>query len=110
MSRYIDSEKVIEEICSWLDSVGSIIIGKGLSSYGELIGCMQDVPVADVEKVKHGEWIYHECVSSYGGTISGHSCSVCKAFVNEETFDNDTFYKKYCGNCGARMDGDTDDR
>ena len=106
MAEYIDREKVIEEIYSWLDSVGSIIIGKGLSSYGELIGCMQDVPVADVEKVKHGEWIYHECVSSYDGTISGHSCSVCKAFVNEETFDNDTFYKKYCGNCGARMDGD----
>ena len=63
-------------------------------------------PTADVAEVKHGKWIYHECVLSYDGTISGHSCSVCKAFVNEETFDNDTFYKKYCGNCGARMDGD----
>ncbi len=51
MAEYIDREKVIEEIYSWLDSVGSIIIGKGLSSYGELIGCMQDVPTADVVEV-----------------------------------------------------------
>lgn len=51
MAEYIDREKVIEEIYSWLDSVGSIIIGKGLSSYGELIGCMQDVPAADVVEV-----------------------------------------------------------
>ena len=51
MAEYIDREKVIEEIYSWLDSVGSIVIGKGLSSYGELIGCMQDVPTADVVEV-----------------------------------------------------------
>ena len=51
MAEYIDREKVIEETYSWLDSVGSIIIGKRLSSYGELIGCMQDVPTADVVEV-----------------------------------------------------------
>ena len=61
---------------------------------------------ADVAEVKHRKWIYHECVLSYDGTTSGHSCSVCGAFVREETFDDDTFYKKYCGNCGARMDGE----
>lgn len=64
-----------------------------------------EIVPADVAEVKHGEWIYHECVSSYDGTISGYSCSVCKTFVREETFDNDTFNKKYCGHCGARMSG-----
>lgn len=66
-----------------------------------------EIVPTDVAEVKHGEWIYHECVSSYDGTISGYSCSVCKTFIHEETFDNDTFTKKYCGYCGARMDGDT---
>ena len=59
----------------------------------------------DVQEVKHGYWIYHECVSSYEGTINGYSCSVCSAFVNEEDFDTDEFHKIYCGNCGAKMDG-----
>ena len=60
MAEYIEREKAIEEIDSWLDSVGSIIVGKGLSSYGELIRCMQDIPASDVVEVvrckdcKHG--------------------------------------------------------
>lgn len=104
--EYIKREKAIEEIDSWLDSVGSIIVGKGLSSYGELIGCMQDVPTADVAEVKNGKWIYHECVSSYDGAISGYSCSECFAFVDEDLFDSDEFHKDFCGHCGARMDGE----
>ena len=41
------------------------------------------------DAVKHGTWIYHECVSSYEGAISGYSCSVCSVFVDEEIFDAD---------------------
>ena len=65
--------------------------------------CKYFTPTADVVEVKHGEWIYHECVSSYEGAISGYSCSVCSAFVNEEVFESDEFHKEYCGNCGAKM-------
>jgi hypothetical protein len=60
---------------------------------------------ADYVEVKHGEWIYHECVSSYDGAISGYSCSLCNAFVNEDLFESDEFYKGFCGRCGAKMDG-----
>lgn len=63
------------------------------------------VPAADVAPVVHGRWIYHECVSSYDGTVSVYSCSECNAVVDEEIFDMDEFHKKFCGNCGARMDG-----
>lgn len=59
----------------------------------------------DVVQVRHGEWLYHECVSSYDGAISGYSCSHCGVFVDEEEFENDKFHKKFCGNCGAKMDG-----
>jgi hypothetical protein len=55
--------------------------------------------------VPQGEWIYHECVSSYDGTISGYSCSNCCSFVDEDVFDTDEFHKAFCGNCGARMKG-----
>ncbi len=63
------------------------------------------IPAADVVEVRHGEWIYHECVSSHDGAISGYSCSECCIFVDEEMFDSDEFHKDFCGHCGAKMDG-----
>ena len=56
-------------------------------------------------KQSKGEWIYHECVSSYDGAKSGYSCSRCNAFIDENVFDTDEFHKGYCGNCGAKMKG-----
>lgn len=47
-------------------------------------------PITDTEEVRHGEWDYiatHDCFS----------CSICK-------FDSDVVMK-YCGGCGAKMDG-----
>jgi hypothetical protein len=63
---------------------------------------------AGYRKQSEGEWIYHECVSSYDGAKSGYSCSKCSAFVDEEVFDTDEFHKKHCGNCGAKMKGGTE--
>lgn len=94
MAEYIEREKAIEEIDSWLDSVGSIIVGKGLSSYGELIGCIQDVPAADVTEVKHGKW------KKRGNE---KTCSCCKFIYYS---NNDTW--NYCPKCGAIMDGAKD--
>lgn len=51
MSDYISREAAIEEIDKWLDAVGPALVGKGLSYYGELIGCIEDTPTADVAPV-----------------------------------------------------------
>lgn len=59
----------------------------------------------DYRKQEQGEWIYHEAVITDEGFISGYSCSLCNAFVYEEDFHQDTFHKKFCGNCGAQMKG-----
>ena len=56
-------------------------------------------------KVEQGEWVYHESIVTDDGLISGYSCSVCNALVNEEIFDTDEFHKNYCGNCGSKMKG-----
>lgn len=48
---YIEREKAIDEIDKWLDSIGYVTVGKGLTSYGELIGCLEDTPIADVVEV-----------------------------------------------------------
>lgn len=49
--EYISREAAIEEIDKWLDTVGTALVGKGLSYYGELIGCIEDAPAADVVPV-----------------------------------------------------------
>ena len=53
MTDYISREAAIEEIDKWLDAVGTALVGKGLSYYGELIGCIEDTPAADVAPVVH---------------------------------------------------------
>ena len=49
--EYISREAAIEEIDKWLDTVGTALVGKGLSYYGELIGCIEDARTADVAEV-----------------------------------------------------------
>ena len=51
MTDYISRGAAIEEIDKWLDSVGTALVGKGLSYYGELIGCIEDARTADVAEV-----------------------------------------------------------
>ena len=101
MTEYIKRETVMKTAKDGNHSDFEI----SMADLTSLRDVLEDTPTADVAEVKHGRWIYHERVLSHDGIISGYSCSVCEAFVHEETFDKDTFYKKYCGNCGARMDG-----
>ena len=49
--EYISREEAIEEIDKWLDTVGTALVGKGMSYYGELIGCIEDARAADVAEV-----------------------------------------------------------
>ena len=42
--RLIEDVAVREQIDEWLDSVGDVVVGRGLSYYGELLGCIEDAP------------------------------------------------------------------
>lgn len=42
--RLIEDTAVREQIDEWLDSVGDVVVGRGLSYYGELLGCIEDAP------------------------------------------------------------------
>ena len=91
--EYIRRDDAIEEINKWLDSVGTALVGKGMSYYGELIGCIEDTPAADVAPVVHGKW--------GDNGIAGSmlvKCSVCGCDCGANSFS-------YCPNCGANMDG-----
>ena len=60
------------------------------------------IPSADVAPVRHGRWIYH--MDDLYPEESTMECSVCGdfIFIRGES-DN------YCPNCGARMDGESDE-
>ena len=51
MSRLIEADVAIENIEEWLNSVGTALIGKGLSYTGELMGCIEDAPTVDAVPV-----------------------------------------------------------
>ena len=106
MSRYIDLQEFEERIKKYIKP--ETLEEKALLEWckDECIRQAYCMPTTDVVEVRHGEWIYHECVSSYDGCKSGYSCSVCNAFVDEQIFDTDEFHKVFCGNCGAKMDGE----
>ncbi|MCM1059433.1 MAG: hypothetical protein NC452_03990 [Eubacterium sp.] len=110
MSRYVDIENSGElaeamynlfSECHLKYRVGCLAddcnecIRRFLSPYG----CGHLFPAADVQEVKHGKWsdkmvgIQDEV---FGDTHFGFQCSECGAVLNKT---------KYCGNCGAKMDG-----
>ena len=60
---------------------------------------VQNLPAADVAPVVHGRWAH------LGG--DEWCCSACGFVITTEgSWDKPT--KKYCEDCGAKMDGDSD--
>ena len=118
MAEYIEREATIATIAKHMASVNAhcYSVNHNKEQYdlyamatNHAIDYVRCIPAADVVPEVHGRWIYHECVASYDGAISGYSCSECNAFVDEEIFDMDELHKDFCGNCGARMDGEDND-
>ena len=86
MAEYIDREAMLEQITRR----ESLMVDNKMISIDALRVFIMNRPVADVEEVKHGHWIYYpEC----GVT----KCSVCHSSV-EECID----YPR-CMFCGAIM-------
>ena len=92
--EYISREAAIEEIDKWLDTVGTALVGKGLSYYGELIGCIEVARAADVAEVVHGRWIWNE-----EGEIDWEQFYRCSNCGNKEYWESN-----FCPNCGCKMD------
>ena len=104
--EYIRREDAIEEIDKWLDAVGTALVGKGMSYYGELIGCIEDTPAADVAPVVHGKWVHsrYDRSSEQFDVVKCSRCGLEAYAMAYHVRDGN-----YCPRCGARMDGGNED-
>ena len=81
---------------------------------------LDNVPTADVSPIRRGHWII-KCVREYELSYSGtayvpeYECSCCgnvtESYVrlDEPIMPDDADFPKYCEDCGARMDGESDE-
>ena len=84
MARLIDAYQAIDIIDEWLGSVGTVMVGKGLSSYGELIGCIEDAPTL----TQPNEWVnVEESLPEEGESVlcivngkPGKNITLCEAY------------------------------
>lgn len=104
MARLIDADIALENIDGWLDTVGTALIGRGLSYYAELQGCIEDAPTVDAVPVVHGRWITWEEAGNDIPSPHRHECSVCHDAA-QVLINGIELLSDYCPNCGAIMDG-----
>lgn len=100
MSDYIDREELIKHIKDlptwWAD-------GSALCAYylTKAITSIEEAPAADVQEIKHGEWIK----MSNNPDDGNYYCSECHNCIDiatgrETPIDRDFFY---CPHCGEKM-------
>lgn len=110
MAEHIDREAaivIIEEKQKELCPVGrygrGYVYGSDREKYDawdEIIDALENIPSADVALVVHERWVH----------LDGDEwcCSVCGFVITTEgSWDKPT--KKYCEDCGAKMDGGDND-
>ena len=69
------------------------------SNYSNLWDAVDDMPAADVQSVKRGRW-------ENTNTPNQLRCSNCEIIHFIDQYPHGDI--KYCPNCGARMDGETE--
>lgn len=60
---------------------------------------IENAPAADVQPIRHGRWI-NRGKSPYNDMFTVYECSECGV-----KFQNMVSPERFCGNCGAKMDG-----
>ena len=98
MARYIDADRLLNEVTG----NGGVFV-YGIDIIKAFISRITAQPTADVQEVKHGEWLEKEIQGVIDvmtlETTKHFICSVCGK-------DNKQKVNNYCPNCGAKMDGD----
>ena len=99
--EYIERDeayKIINEAMT-AGMVNIFSIQQRRANFEEVLEVIEEIPAADVQEVRHGQWQKHY---KSGTTVSdGFVSSCCDMWNERET--------PYCPYCGTRMDGDDND-
>lgn len=91
---YIDREAAIERLCY----VCGADCDKNLCTVKQTIEYMPD---ADVEPIRHGEWVVD---TIYPSGVKKFHCSICGQERTVHEKYEGVFRQNYCPNCGTKMD------
>ena len=95
MARYVDAYLAEEKINQWLDQTGAITLGT--SYHGELIGCIEDTPTADVVpevRCKDCQYCYYTPEGRSGDVILPERYQ-CEKMLERYSEDSDSSFSNY---------------
>lgn len=116
MPRYIDADVLCEVLEKRADDEWNkrSLAGTWSDAYRDMIDTIDDEPTADVEPVRHGQWIRGKNKSAFPAKPPAiWYCSCCGEMIryNDSTSTYQKKKKKVnevnprCRRCGAKMDG-----
>lgn len=112
MAEYIDRDKLRELL---LNIEKDLIKENGYydiftKGFGDCVWQVENFPAADVVEIKHGYWINEPPYRTIDGRyLKAQVCSSCDAyFVSDanKPYSN----HPYCSECGAKMDGEYNEK
>lgn len=92
MDEFISREVAI----SIFDAKAEMAMGTPKECFHAAVKMIEKLPAADVKPVVHGKWTLNRDGSG--------KCNEC-GITQKNVWDDDTC-QRYCGICGARMDGE----
>lgn len=100
MARYIDADNLINELSAACMPIYEKGITGILGDNSSIVDIINEQPTADVQEVKHGDWL-----KPGNDPIDNKQwiCSECKGLTETAYYCGHCYYN-YCPNCGARMD------
>lgn len=103
MSRYIDADDAIYRLekMSYFDSQP-----RAIRRAGKYLDTFADDEPADVEEVRHGEWVPVEQLLKNWST--GERTKITAGYYCSECGHEEKVKYRYC-NCGAKMDKEEED-
>lgn len=97
MAEYIKRTDVMKICEGYSEHCFSSSDAKGQDIADRILDDVVEIPTADVEEVKHGEWVEIVKDIGRGRTITHYQCSLCGVYIAQRT--------NGCPNCIAKMDG-----
>lgn len=106
MAEYIDRKALGIGKCN-----PDVFENKGYAEgWNSAIEIIENAPAADVVEVKHGYWKVLVFKGGRGRARAEAKCSICGRDAVYQIIEDKWEFENYCPHCGAKMDGEHNER